>query len=146
MTLVGKLADRSWSLVVSFFSVYFIFFINIYRLPPLPPTSGPEAWMLGCLDARMPVKGAIWHPRGCGSSDLRAKGVICVTLGLHLGTLGLHLGTLGVHFCIFFPTLGRGPGALGPLVGESLEKVPEMREMGTQSEDICDDFLRFCGK
>ena len=26
----------------------------IYRLPPLPPTSGPEAWMPGCLGARMP--------------------------------------------------------------------------------------------
>ena len=96
-----------------------------YRLCRRP--LGPEAWMLGCLDARMPVKSAFWQPRGSGISDLKAKGDGLCDLGATFGHPWATFGHPWGPFSYLVHTLGRGLGALGPLVGESLEK-------GTQKE------------
>ena len=74
-----------------------------YRLCRRP--LGHEAWMLGCLDARMPVKSAFWQPRGSGSSDLKAKGDGLCDLGATFGdpwaTIWDTLAVLG-QLCGFF--------------------------------------------
>ena len=65
--------------------------------------------------------------RGCGSSDLKAKGDGLCDFGATFGHPWATFGHPWGPFSYLVPTLGRGPGALGPLVGESLEK-------GTQNE------------
>ena len=54
--------------------IYIYIYIYIYRLPPLPPTLGPEKWMLGCLDARMPSFVAFLCTREHQSEDAGMPG------------------------------------------------------------------------
>ena len=79
------------------------------------------------------VTGAIWHPRGCGSSDLKAKGQGLCDLGTTFGHPWATFGYPWGPFSYLVPTLGRGLGALDPLDEESLEKGSKLSEMKTQS-------------
>ena len=67
------------------------------------------------------VTGAIWHPRGCGSSDLKAKGQGLCDLGI---TFGLHLATHGVHFPTLCPLWGGALEPLTHLMKKASKKVP----------------------
>ena len=58
---------------------------------------------------------------------MKAKGGGLCDLGATFGHPWATFGHPWGPFSYLVPTLGRGPGALGPLVGESLEK-------GTQNE------------
>ena len=54
--LVGRCmaVDREFACILFMCILHYMCICSIYkiyRLPPLPPTSGPEAWMPGCLDA-----------------------------------------------------------------------------------------------
>ena len=55
-------------------------------------------------------------------TDLKAKGGDLCDLGATFGHPWTPFGHPWGPFSYLVPTLGRGPGTLGPLVGESLEK------------------------
>ena len=67
-------------------------------------------------------------------------------LGATFGHPWITFGHPWGPFSYLVPTSGLGPGALGPLVGESFKKVPKIKEMETQSGYIFHDILSICGK
>ena len=75
-----------------------------------------------------------------------AKGGDLVDLGATFGHPWATFGHPWGPFSYLGPTLGRGPGALGPFIGESLQKGTQNKKMGSQSGHIFDDMLSFCGK
>ena len=70
----------------------------------------------------------------------------CFLFVCDLGALWATFGHPWGSFSYLLPLWGGALEPLGHLLEKALKKVPRMTEVRTQSGDIFDDILSFCGK